>query len=50
MKLKLENLDVTSFATVAASGAHSAIAASTGGEDCFSWPRICPTWPTRPTD
>jgi len=49
MKLKLENLDVTSFAT-AAPVAPSAFAASTDGEDCFSWPRFCPTLPTTGAD
>jgi len=48
MKLKLENLDVTSFATAAPVA--SAALASTGGEDCFSWPRICPTLPTTGAD
>jgi hypothetical protein len=44
MKLKLENLDVTSFATAQAPAAPAALA--TAGEDCFSAPFHC--WPTRP--
>lgn len=49
MKLKLENLDVTSFATAATPVAHSAIAAATAGEDCFSRPWVCP-WTKVGTD
>lgn len=44
MKLKLEELDVTSFPTAEAP---AALAAATAGEDCFSFPWVCVT-KTRP--
>ena len=44
MKPDLDQLQVTSFATTAAPGFQ--LPASTGGEDCFSWPRFCPPLPT----
>lgn len=43
MKLSLEQLQVTSFATTAVSVVQ--LPASSGGEDCFSRPRFCPPLP-----
>ncbi len=46
-RLNLDALAVTLFATTAAPAVQ--IPTSTGGEDCFSFPRFCPTFPVTHT-